>query len=399
MKIYISSTYRDLQKHRAAVANVLRQMGHQPAGMEEYVAEGAKPLHRCLSDVAGCDAYLLIVAWRYGYVPTEASAAGVALPADTALGSTSITEFEFRQAVQAGKPVLVFLLDPEAEWPSNQFDAISGEGEAGAAIARFRQELGQGYLVSNFRSPEELASLVSTAIYRAEMSRQMNLESLEIEARFNQPFIRNGPVRDSTLMEIKNVIGGPQEVQALQINIGQGTDWWMTRLYFLSSLAAELTPIEVIVFIDGKEVFVGITDPKIVVERLSKAYPLIRQYEDVLAQSGPPFPDLPNEIERRAGLWTNQMNLTGGEHADPVFVTKPELKRWFKPYMITQAIDSAPGENAAVQMQRLIDWPMRFVPLVEKGKFTRVVDKQALVEQIARIFVREQVSRALSTTR
>ena len=42
---------------------------------------------------------------------------------------------------------------------------------------------------------------------------------------------------------------------------------------------------------------------------------------------------------------------------------------------------------------------MRFVPLLENGKFTRVVDKQALSEQIARIFVREQVSRALSMTR
>jgi hypothetical protein len=57
------------------------------------------------------------------------------------------------------------------------------------------------------------------------------------------------------------------------------------------------------------------------------------------------------------------------------------------------------GDNAALQMQRLMDWPMRFVPLLEKGQFTRVVDKQALSELIARIFVREQVSRAISMTR
>jgi hypothetical protein len=200
-------------------------------------------------------------------------------------------------------------------------------------------------------------------------------------------------------MEIKNVIAGPDEVQALQINTGQGNDWWMTRLYFLASLAADLTTIEVIVFIDGAEAFIGITDPKVVKERLAGAYSMIAQYEQALAQSGPPFPDLLNEVDRRAGIWTNQMNLTGGEHASPVFVTKRELKRWFKSYMITQAIDSDPGENAAVQMQRLIDWPMRFVPLQENGRFTRVVDKQALAEQIARIFVREQVSRALSTSR
>lgn len=67
--------------------------------------------------------------------------------------------------------------------------------------------------------------------------------------------------------------------------------------------------------------------------------------------------------------------------------------------MITHAIDWEVGSSAAIQMQRLLDWPMRFVPVVEKDKFVRIVDKQALTDQIARMFVREQVSRALSTTR
>ncbi len=399
MKIYISATYRDLQKHRLAVATVLRRMGHQPIGMEDYVAEGAKPLHRCLADVVACDAYVGILAWRYGFIPTYAGAPGTELPTGTSLGVTSITEFEFRQAFQSGKPVLIFLLDPEAEWPSNQFDAVSGDGEQGKAISRLRQEVGRQFVISHFRTPEELASLVSAAVYRVEMNRQMNLESLRIEPRFNQPFIRNGPVADSTLMEIKNVIAGPHEVQALQINVGQGLDWWMTRLYFLSSLAADLTLIEILVFVGEADAFIGITTPKIVKERLAQAYPMIKQFEDVLAQSGPPSPDLLNEVDRRANLWTVQMNATGGEDSNPIFVTKPELGRWLTPYLITQAIDSEPGDNAALQMQRLMDWPMRFVPLLEKGRFTRVVDKQALSEQIARIFVREQVSRALSMTR
>jgi hypothetical protein len=374
-------------------------MGHQPIGMEDYVAEGARPLYRCLADVTACDAYVGIIAWRYGFVPTEAGAPGTQVPAGTSLGATSITEFEFRQAAQLEKPVLIFLLDPEAEWPSNQFDAVSGDNEQGKAISRLRQEVGRQYVVSYFRTPEELASLVSAAVYRVEMSRQMKLESLPIEPRFNQPFIRNGPVADSTLMEIKKVVAGPQEVQALQINIGQGRDWWMTRLYFLSSLAADLTLIEVLVFVSEAEAFIGITNPQVVKERLAQAYPMIKQYEDALAQSGPWLADLPSEVDRRASLWTTHMNSTGGEHSNPIFVTKPELERWLAPYLITQAIDSEPRDNAALQMQRLMDWPMRFVPLLEKGRFTRVVDKQALAEQIARIFVREQVSRALSMTR
>lgn len=405
MKIYISATYRDLKKHREAVSTVLRRMGHQVIGMEEYVAEGVRPLHRCLEDVKGCDAYLGIFGWRYGHVPTSTGAPNTELPEGTSLGKTSITEFEFRQALQrqpdqAETPVLIFLLDPEAEWPSSQFDAMSGDGDQGNEIARLRQEVGERYLVSYFRTPEELASLASAAVYRAEMSRQMRLESLHIEPRFNEPFIRNGPVADSTLMEIKNVIAGPQEVQALQINIGRGLDWWMTRLYFLSSLAADLTSIEVVVFLGEDDVFVGATNPSIVKERLAQNYHMLSQYEEAIAAPArPPALDLLNEVERRAALWRTATDGAGGEHQNPVFVTKNSLHRWLGPYLITQAIDWQPEDNASLQIQRLIDWPMRFVPVVNNGRFVRVVDKRALTEQVARLFVREQVSRALSTIR
>jgi hypothetical protein len=412
MKIYISATYRDLQKHRLAVLANLRRMGHQPIGMEDYAAEGVRPLSRCLDDVANCDIYVGIIAWRYGYgPPNDAGEPSPPLPAGTTLDMTSITEFEFRQAVQLreqrkqqdqlDKPaVLMFLLDPAAEWPSTQIDAVTGEGEQGKAVSRLRQEVGQQYLVNFFRTPEELASLVSAAVYRVEMSRQMDVESLKIEAQLNEPFIRSdGQLADTTLETIIRGIAGPQELQALQINISQGRDWWWTRLYFLSSLAADLVSIEAMVFVDEQKKFIGIANPRIVKERLAQLSPIIKQYEDSLARSGTTSADLQSEVHRRAGLWEAQMNEAGGEHSIATFTTKRELARWLNPYLITQAIDWEPGENAALQMQRLVDWPMRFVPVVEKGQFDRVVDKNALTEQVARLFVREQVSRALSTIR
>jgi hypothetical protein len=400
MKIYISATYRDLKAYRVAVAAVLRRMGHDVIGMEDYVAEGVRPLQRCLADVTNCTAYVGIVAWRYGYIPKDLPPVPSPVPAGAVPGKTSLTEFEFRQAVQTKKNVLMFLLDPEAEWPSNQYDALSADGDHGAAIAAWRQEIGQQYLASFFRTPEELASLVSAAVYRVEMNRQMSLESLTVDSRFNQPFIRNGPVVDSTLGEIKNVIAGPQGIQCLHIDLGQGLDWWMTRLYFLSSLAADLTSIQSMVFVGEGINFIGMIDPVIVKERLAGIYPTLRQYEVALAQSGPQLSDLLGEVDRRAGIWTGIMNtVPGGEQNMSIFVTRSELERWFAPYMIAQAIDWQPDNNSALQIQRLLDWPLRFVPVVENGAFARVVDKQSLSEQIARLFVREQVSRALSTVR
>src|ERR1700752_4135338 len=110
MKIYISSTYQDLIDHRAAVDRTLRRMGHDVIGMEQYAAEGSKPLERCGADGRAADIYVVIVAWRYGYVPE-----GEANPQ-----RRSMTELEYDEAVKAGKPVLAFLLDPDTPWSLNR---------------------------------------------------------------------------------------------------------------------------------------------------------------------------------------------------------------------------------------------------------------------------------------
>src|ERR1051325_520333 len=102
MKVYISSTYQDLVDHRAAVDRTLRRMGHDVIGMEQYVAEGSKPVSRCQADVRAADAYVVIVAWRYGYVPQDVLNPSL----------RSITELEYEAAVGAKKPILAFLLDP-----------------------------------------------------------------------------------------------------------------------------------------------------------------------------------------------------------------------------------------------------------------------------------------------
>ena len=65
-RIYLSSTFQDLKDHREEVARSLRQLRHEVVGMEEYVADGSRPLAKCLRDIAGdpaqnlpaCDLYV-----------------------------------------------------------------------------------------------------------------------------------------------------------------------------------------------------------------------------------------------------------------------------------------------------------------------------------------------------
>ena len=153
--IYLSATSLDLKPYREAVYRILRMLRHDVVSMEDYVASDAYPLHKCLADVAACDVYLGVFGWRYGYIPDQDNPAG-----------KSITELEFRQAGDSGKPRLLFLADPAVDWPDEFKDTHTGEGDAGNRIAAFRAELETVKLVSHFRSPDHLAGLVSAAVTR-----------------------------------------------------------------------------------------------------------------------------------------------------------------------------------------------------------------------------------------
>jgi hypothetical protein len=154
-KIYISSTYSDLKEYREKVYRILSQWGHQVIAMEDYVASDQRPLDKCLADVAGCDLYVGIFAWRYGYVPDRDNPDG-----------RSVTELEYRQAGTAGLPRLIFLLADDAPWPPTLNEAVSDPAGGGRRILALRAELKKDKLVSFFNNPDELANQASRAVQK-----------------------------------------------------------------------------------------------------------------------------------------------------------------------------------------------------------------------------------------
>ena len=154
-KIYISSTYLDLSKHREAVMRSLYQMDKVVVAMENYTASDERPLDRCLVDVAACDVYVGIFAHRYGYIPDQANP-----------DSLSITELEYRQASRLNKPRLVFLVTDDAAWLPAHMDGFTGEGEAGRRIAALKADLRKDKMAGSFRGPDDLAASVTAAIAR-----------------------------------------------------------------------------------------------------------------------------------------------------------------------------------------------------------------------------------------
>jgi hypothetical protein len=143
-KIYLSSTYEDLGEHRQAVYRLLRQMGHDVISMEDYSASGRPPKEKCLADVGSCEVYVGLFAWRYGFIP----------PGEI----KAITELEYREALDAGKPCLIFLLADDAPWSAALIDRDR------TAIESLRGELQANHVVDFFHTEEELATGVSVAV-------------------------------------------------------------------------------------------------------------------------------------------------------------------------------------------------------------------------------------------
>jgi hypothetical protein len=133
MKIFVSSTFEDLQDHRAGAIRVLRQMGHDVVAMEDFTASSAPPVERVLELVGTCQAYVGIFAWRYGSIPKpEEIPAGLALPTEFKAGKSSITHLEYLQAKANDTEILAFLVDETVPWPPHRMDAFIDAGEAGA---------------------------------------------------------------------------------------------------------------------------------------------------------------------------------------------------------------------------------------------------------------------------
>ncbi len=163
LRVYLSSTLEDLKDHREAVFRALERAGLLTVRMEAYTASDERPLDLCRRDVAGCDLLVGLYAWRYGYEPPAAHGNPDGL---------SITHLEYLQAEASGLRKLLFFAHPDtrATWPAAFQDHLTGRGDGGAKLNRFRQHLGTEKTASFFHTQDELCTSVLAAVLRSGLS-------------------------------------------------------------------------------------------------------------------------------------------------------------------------------------------------------------------------------------
>jgi hypothetical protein len=165
LEIFLSSTSEDLGDYRIKVGEVLERFRQATLRMESFGARPEAPLTACREQVRSCDVLIVLVGHRYGWIPSEAEGGD---------GLKSITWWEVEWALEAGKPVYAFLVDPQAAWtgPREQ-DALAAAATEADGLAvwravrslqRFRHFLERQTTRATFASPDQLASRVATSL-------------------------------------------------------------------------------------------------------------------------------------------------------------------------------------------------------------------------------------------
>ena len=145
LRVFVSSTSIDLLEYREATMRAIQGLGASGDDMIFWSADERDGATVSVDRVRVSDVLILILAHRYGYVPPG--------------GSASVTELEFRAAREHGIPVLAFFVDEDVPWPPKHI-----ERERLSDLARFRAMVEESVTRRTFRSPDELAALVTQAL-------------------------------------------------------------------------------------------------------------------------------------------------------------------------------------------------------------------------------------------
>lgn len=150
LRVFISSTMRDLMNERDAVCHKLNGFNFEPVNAEDMLSDGRSSWEKLSSEINTCDIFILILGDRYGWIPDNGSKSEERV---------SITHLEFKQAISLNIPILTFLKELPYDAERDSEDAKKRDS--------FREEVRsweKGKFISNFKLASDLADSVGRAI-------------------------------------------------------------------------------------------------------------------------------------------------------------------------------------------------------------------------------------------
>lgn len=149
MKVFLSSTFKDLEQYRSAVIARLRRLDDVVVRcMEDFGARAASPKDFCLREARDCDLFIGVLGHLYGFIPEGDDA--------------SITEQEYLAADEAGRDKLLFVAPDTLPVAVKLLRGDSNPEKQEAFRARV---LSQHVVELNWSTPEVLTAGVVEAVH------------------------------------------------------------------------------------------------------------------------------------------------------------------------------------------------------------------------------------------
>jgi len=189
MKVFVSSTYVDLKEYRLSAAQAIENAGMQPLLAENLMA-GAEWNKEIRQRIETADIFLMIIGFRLGMKTEEHSVPWL--------------QYEYEIAQKNKKPILVFMLDENANMRVGDIDDNIRE------VKDFRTHLMSNYLVGRFATTQELYLGILAALFQV----KKNLETPGADAKAEQKTKENNYVEHKNVRILRLLISSPGDVVA-----------------------------------------------------------------------------------------------------------------------------------------------------------------------------------------
>jgi len=147
MKVFLSSTGRDLKDYRVVAFDAIQGMGLHCVRMEDFRGAAEKIEHFDDQKVADCELFVIILGHLYGTCPDDSE--------------KSYTELEYDAAVKYQKTCFLFLAPEDFLFPASLIENDDKRTKQRA----FRDRAVKGVIRHTFTSPDDLAAQITQAIH------------------------------------------------------------------------------------------------------------------------------------------------------------------------------------------------------------------------------------------
>ncbi len=192
--VMVSSTFNDLQEHRAALMDALRKQELHAIGMETKIPETDDDvISASLRMVRESSAYIGLISHRYGQIKEDA---------ERNEHGYSVTRLEYEEAKKLGLPILIFIMGDDHDVKKSQIETDAHKIQE---LEAFKKEAKDKRIYVVFESIEDFKSQVVHYIEKLHKA---------IEKRKSPPTHTSVPEHINTPRHQKNHIPSPPHFYA-----------------------------------------------------------------------------------------------------------------------------------------------------------------------------------------